>query len=217
MIAIMPKPAGAVPFYLMPYHEAREQGVKGFQALLWSSREGQAVRFEMIARNVELAGRTILDVGCGRADLLTHLLARGTVPAHYTGLEVMPAAIRSARRRRLERCRIVAGDFVREPETMAVGADVVIFSGSLNTLSRPQFHNALKAAWASAGRALAFNFLSSRFWCGEDWLTWHHRKSVLAFCRSLGGEPRAVDGYLPGDCTVVMEKTGMEKRPGEGH
>jgi hypothetical protein len=202
---------GGVPFYLRPYHEAREQGAKGFQALLWSSREGQRIRFEVIARGVPLAGRTLLDAGCGRADLLAYLLAEGIVPAHYTGLEMIPAAIRSARRRRLPHCRIVAGDFVRQPEAMAVGADVVIFSGSLNTLTRPQLHRALAAAWAAAGRALAFNFLSSRFWCGEDWLTWHHPQSVLAFCRSLGGEPRAIAGYLPGDCTIIMERIEMER------
>jgi SAM-dependent methyltransferase len=201
-----------VPFYLQPYQQARDLGMKGFHALLWSSREGQAARFEVIARGLDLTGRTILDVGCGRADLLLHLLARGTVPAHYTGLEMMPAAIRSARRRRLADCRIVAGDFVRAPETMAVGAEVVIFSGSLNTLSRPQFYRTLAAAWAAAGRALAFNFLSSRFWCGEDWLTWHRRQTVLAFCRSLGGEPRLVDGYLPGDCTILMARPETPER-----
>ncbi len=202
----MARPGDPIPFYLTPYLEARRQGVKGFHALLWSSREGQRLRFEAIARGVALAGRTILDVGCGRADLLAYLLAEGIAPAHYTGLEAVPEAIRSARRRRFERCRIVEGDFVRDPGTMAVGAEVVIFSGSLNTLTRPQFYRALTAAWAAAGRALAFNFLSSRFWCGEDWLTWHRQQTVLAFCRSLGGEPRAEAGYLPGDCTVVMER-----------
>jgi hypothetical protein len=208
----MAKAADPVPFYLRPYQDAREQGMKGFRALLWSSREGQAIRFEMIARGLELTDRRILDVGCGRADLLVYLQEHGIVPAHYTGLEMMPAAIRSARRRRLADCRIVAGDFVREPETMAVGAEVVIFSGSLNTLSRPQFYRTLTAAWAAAGRALAFNFLCSRFWCGEDWLTWHRRQTVLAFCRSLGGEPRAVNGYLMGDCTIVMERPEPRER-----
>jgi SAM-dependent methyltransferase len=209
----MARATGPVPFYLRPYQNARDHGVKGFQALLWSSREGQAVRFEVIARALDLTGRTLLDVGCGRADLLVHLLERGTAPAHYTGLEMMPAAIRSARRRRLADCRIVAGDFVREPETMAVGAEVVVFSGSLNTLSRPQFYRTLTAAWAVARRALAFNFLCSRFWCGEDWLTWHRKQTVLAFCRSLGGEPRAVDGYLRGDCTILMERPETLESP----
>jgi SAM-dependent methyltransferase len=209
----MARATDPVPFYLRPYQDAREQGVTGFRALLWSSREGQATRFEVIARGLDLTGRTMLDVGCGRADLLVHLRERGTVPAHYTGLEMMPAAIRSARRRRLPDCRIVAGDFVREPETMAVGAEVVVFSGSLNTLSRPQFYKVLRAAWDAAGRALAFNFLCSRFWCGEDWLTWHRQATVLAFCRSLGGEPRAIDGYLTGDCTIVMDRPQTMEHP----
>jgi SAM-dependent methyltransferase len=203
----MAKPDDEVPPYLIPYEQARRHGVKGFHALLWSSREGQRLRFEAIALGVPLAGRKVLDVGCGRADLLAYLLAAGIVPAEYVGLEAIPEAIRSARRRRLERCRIVAGDFVREPETMAVGADVVVFSGSLNTLSRPQFYRTLGVAWAAAGRALAFNFLASRFWCGEDWLTSHRRDTVIAFCRKLGGEPRVIEGYLPGDCTIVVERT----------
>jgi SAM-dependent methyltransferase len=202
----MPKPADPVPFYLYPYHEARQQGAKGFRALLWSSREGQRIRFDAIARGFPLAGMRILDVGCGQADLLGHLLERGIVPAHYTGLEVIPATIRAARRKKYERCEIIAADFVREPESLQVGADVVVFSGSLNTLSGPRFHRTLRAAWAAAGRALVFNFLNSRFWAGEDWLYWHRRQSVIAFCRSLGGDPRYDDSYLEGDCTIAVRR-----------
>ena len=46
-----------VPFYIFPYHEAREHGAKGIPALLWSSREGQRVRFEALARSCPLAGK----------------------------------------------------------------------------------------------------------------------------------------------------------------
>jgi SAM-dependent methyltransferase len=205
----MPKPAEPVPFYLYPYLEARRQGAKGFDALLWSSPEGQRVRFEAIARSCALGGARILDVGCGRADLLGHLLERGIAPAHYTGLEMVPASLRAARRKKYERCTIRTADFVRQPEKLQVGADVVIFSGSLNTLSRPQFYSTLSAAWAAAGRWLVFNFLSSRSWCGEDWLCWHRRSSVLAFCRSLGGEPRFDESYLEGDCTIAVRKPGF--------
>lgn len=205
----MPKFSDTVPFYLLPYHDARLYGAKGIHALLWSSKEGQVVRFRVIARSYPLAGKRILDVGCGRADLLGYLLERGIAPAHYTGMEMIPEAIRSARRRKLERCKIVAADFVREPEKLQVGADVVIFSGSLNTLTRPQFYGALRAAWEAAGECLVFNFLSSKYWCGEEWLSWHRRKTVLDFCRSLGGEPSFEEGYLIGDCTVALRKPGV--------
>lgn len=209
----MLKPLDSVPFYLFPYHEARQQGAKGVHALLWTSKEGQRIRFDVIARSCPLAGKRILDVGCGRADLLGYLLESGIVPAHYTGVEMIPETIRSARRQRYERCTIVAADFVSEPEKLQVGADVVVFSGSLNTLTRPQFYRALRAAWAAAGQALVFNFLSSKYWCGEEWLNWHRRKTVLDFCRSLGGEPSFEDGYLIGDCTIAVRKPGAKIEP----
>jgi SAM-dependent methyltransferase len=208
----MPKAADPIPFYLYPYVEARQHGVKGFHALLWSSREGQRVRFDAIARICPLAEMRILDAGCGRADLMGYLLERGIVPAHYTGMDMVPESLRAARRKKYPRCEIVAADFVREPERLQVGADVVIFSGTLNTLSRPRFYRALRAAWAATGQWLVFNFLSTRNWCGEDWLTWHRRRTVLAFCRSLGGEPRFDESYLEGDCTIAVRKPGVEPR-----
>ncbi|HEY0511351.1 MAG TPA: methyltransferase domain-containing protein [Thermoanaerobaculia bacterium] len=203
----MPKSTDPVPFYLYPYHDARRQGARGFHALLWSSLEGQQVRFEAIARSCPLAGTRILDVGCGRADLLGFLLERGVVPAHYLGMDMVPESLRAARRKKYERCEILpAADFVREPEKLQVGADVVIFSGSLNTLSRPQFYRSLRAAWEASGQWLVFNFLNSRSWCGEDWLSWHRRSSVVTFCRSLGGEARYDESYLEGDCTVAVRR-----------
>ncbi|MBW8878656.1 MAG: methyltransferase domain-containing protein [Acidobacteria bacterium] len=204
----MPKSTDWVPFYLYPYLDARQRGVKGIQALLWPDGEAQRIRFEALARNCPLAGLRILDAGCGRADLLGYLLERGIVPAHYTGLEMLPATIREARRKKYERCKIVAADFVQQPKKLQAGADVVIFCGSLNTLSRPQFYHTLGAAWAATEQWLAFNFLSSPFWSGEEWLFWHSRESVLAFCRSLGGEPRFDESYMHGDCTVVVRKPG---------
>jgi len=204
----MPKPTGPVPFYLYPYHEARQQGAKGLDALLWTSQAGQQARFDAIARLCPLAGRRIVDAGCGRADLLGRLLELGIVPAHYTGLEMIPATVRAARRRRYERCKIVRADFVREPEALQVGADVVVFSGSLNTLTDSQLYRTLRAAWEAAGQGMVFNFLSSHTWCGEDWLNWHPRETVLDFCRSLGGEPRFDESYLEGDCTIAMTREG---------
>lgn len=202
----MPKAAGPIPPYLYPYHDARRQGARGFDALLWSSQEGQRLRFEAIARSCPLADRRLLDVGCGRADLMGYLFDRGILPAHYTGLEGIPASRRAARRKKYARCEIVAGDFVRQPEKLRVGADVVIFSGSLNTLSRPRFYRTLRAAWEATEEWLVFNFLSSQYWAGDPWLFWHRSSSVLAFCRSLGGEPGFDESYLEGDCTIAVRK-----------
>ena len=192
--------------YLTPYARARGRRLRGARALLWMGKRDQVIRFEAIVRNCPLEGLHVLDVGCGPGDLLGFLRKRAIVPRHYTGLEAQPWLVRAARRRRYPRCTIVTGDFVRYPETMSVGADVVIFSGSLNLLSSRQFYRSLRAAWAAAGRCLVFNFLSSPELSNAPWLTWHRRASVRAFAEGLGAEVHLDDGYEPGDCTAVMRR-----------
>ena len=205
----MPERAAA---YLTPYARARGRKMRGARALLWMGRRDQLVRFEALVRNCGLEGQHVLDVGCGPADLLGFLRKQAIAPAHYTGLEAQPWLVRAARRRRYERCSIVTGDFVRQPETMSVGADVVVFSGSLNLLSSRQFYRSLREAWAAAGRCLVFNFLCSPELSNAPWLRWHRRAAVRAFAEGLGAEVRLDDGYEPGDCTAVMRRRGPERR-----
>jgi hypothetical protein len=196
------------PAYLTPYARARGRRLRGARALLWMGRRDQLVRFEAMVRNCPLEGLRLLDVGCGPADLLGFLGTRGIQPAYYTGLEAQPWLVRAARRRRYPRCAIVTGDFVRDPETMSVGADVVIFSGSLNLLSSRQFYRSIRDGWAATRRWLVFNFLSSPELADAPWLTWHRPSSVRAFARRLGAEVRLDDGYEPGDCTAVLRRRG---------
>ena len=99
---------------------------------------------------------------------------------------------------------MVAADFVRAPEVLEVGADAVVFSGSLNLLPSRQFYRTLRAAWAATGRYLAFNFLDSPALTGARWLKWHRRETVLAFARRSSKRVIVDHSYEEGDCTMVM-------------
>src|SRR5687768_4251993 len=83
----------AAPHYLQPYLRAAQQNGAAFGALLWASPKTQAARFDAICRIYDLTGKSILDVGCGRADFHDFLLARrgggGTMPQEYIGLEAV--------------------------------------------------------------------------------------------------------------------------------
>lgn len=185
--------------------------------LLWDDRRAQRVRFEAIARLCPLAGLHVLDVGCGRADLLAFLRAKGVRPARYTGLEAQAWLAREARERAGGDAEILVGDFVRRSSLLRVGADAIVFSGSLNLLTGAQFYRVLRAAWTATRRFLAFNFLSSPMLAGEDYLMWRRRASVLAFARRFAAQVRVDDGYEEGDCTVAMRKraaTGGRARTG---
>jgi SAM-dependent methyltransferase len=195
-----------VPLYLTPYLKARRRHPRGVRSLLWEDRRAQEVRFAAILASCPMDGLHVLDVGCGHGDLLTYLRAHGVFPARYTGIEAPGVVGRFARRPDHEGSRIIGADFVREPEVLEVGADVLVFSGSLNLLPSSQFYRTLRAAWAATGHWLVFNFLDSNALTGSRWLKWHRRVTVLAFAARHAKRVIVADTYEDGDCTVVMRK-----------
>ena len=192
--------------YLAPYQRAASRHGAGFSSLLWASPQTQAVRFTALTRLVGLNGKSILDVGCGRADLLDFLLARNVTPAHYVGLEAVAALADAAEAKHHADAIIVRTDFVREPMRLFVGADVVYFSGSLNTLEPASFFATIRRAYEAAAETLVFNFLCSPELAGTSYLHWHQPSEVWAFCKTLTDDVRRLDDYLAGDTTFALTK-----------
>lgn len=194
------------PAYLEPYLRAADQHGAGFQSLLWASPKTQAVRFDALARAYDFSGASVLDVGCGRADLLDYFLQRDIRPNDYIGLEAVNDLARAAEAKNHPHCQIIRADFIADSRRMFVGADVVVFSGSLNTLGKQEFYLSLRRAFDACADSVAFNFLASPALAGKDYLTWHRPGDVLAFARSLHAEVSVFDDYLDGDCTLLMRK-----------
>lgn len=192
--------------YLEPYVRAAKQYGAGFSALLWASPKTQRARFDAIRRAYDPQGKSVLDAGCGRADYLEFLLSRDVRPADYVGLEAVEALAVAAEAKAFPGSRIVRGDFVREPAKLFVGADVIIFSGSLNTMDEGTFYDTLRRAYDAAAEAVVFNFLCSPALAGRAYLTWHQRERVEAFARRVASEVRILEDYLQGDCTIAMVK-----------
>lgn len=194
--------------YLEPYEQAARRWGAGFQALLWASAKTQRARFDAIRRIVPPEGQSVLDAGCGRADFMGYLLERGAGPADYIGLEAVRTLADAAEARKYPRARIIRGDFVANPQALFVGADVIVFSGSLNTMAPDLFYRTLRRAYDAAGRAVVFNFLASPGLAGKDFLVWHREQDVHCFARATADEVKRLGDYLPGDCTVAMIKNG---------
>src|SRR3954447_8344631 len=79
------------PSYLVPYLDAARRHGAAFPSLLWASPRTQAARFDAICRLESPRARSVLDVGCGRADFLGFSLRRDSAPAGYVGIEAVPA------------------------------------------------------------------------------------------------------------------------------
>lgn len=194
------------PPYLAPYLRAANWHGGGFGALLWASPATQAARFDAIRRAHDLGGKSILDVGCGRADFIDFLRARGVRPADYIGIEAVDALAAAAAAKAGAGVQVVRADFIRDPARLFVGADVVVVSGSLNTADDAAFYATLRRAFDAAAEALVFNFLSSPLLAAADYLAWRRPRDVAAFARDLSPDVRVLDDYLEGDCTFAVVK-----------
>jgi hypothetical protein len=149
----------------------------------------------------------VLDAGCGRGDLLDFLEESGDGPEHYVGLEAVEALAAAAEERHTrERAMIVRGDFVKEPVRLFVGADIVVFSGSLNTLGLAEFERTIKTGFEAATEMLVFNFLCSERLAGAEHLSWHRREDVERLMGTLTLDFDLLDDYLDGDATVVARR-----------
>ena len=202
--------------YLQPYLDAAAAHGGTFPSLLWASPATQKARFDAIRRSYDLHAKSVLDAGCGRADLLGFLLEKKVVPADYIGIEAVEELAATAERRAYANAKILRADFVKEPARLFVGADVLVFSGSLNTMQTNTFYAAIRRAYDAAAEAVVFNFLCSAALAARDYLVWHPADEVLTFCRSICPSVRTIRDYLKGDCTVTLIKDDAAQGAGHG-
>jgi hypothetical protein len=150
----------------------------------------------------------VLDAGCGRADLLDYLVQQGVAPGQYIGIEAVEALAAAAEAKDHPNATILRGDFVADPTLLKQDADVIVFSGSLNTLCADDFYQILRLAWGHTRSELAFNFLCSPRLASGKHLTWHGISEVREFAFRLSGDVAIDDSYRNGDCTMVVRKSG---------
>ncbi len=197
------------PGYLQPYLSAARKHGAGFGTLLWASPKTQEIRFKALLDPVDVTALTVLDVGCGRADLLEYMIRTGQCPSAYIGLEAVDALSRAAEKKQLPNCKIIRGDFVSYPGVLEVNADLLLVSGALNTMDKACFYACLTNMIRASRRGVVFNFLASPYLAGASHLTWHEIDDVLLFCRNFSTRVQCKTDYLPGDATVCVWKESL--------
>jgi SAM-dependent methyltransferase len=186
------------------YHRSRiqEYGAGSPGALGWQP-DGQQIRFKTLAQIGDLAHCSVLDVGCGYADLYPFLKQR-FASVQYTGIEQMPEllALAEARYSPAADLTLHGGDFLRVPLPLS---DYVLASGSLNYRNRASgfIYQAIECLFASCRLGLGFNLLS---WepPGGGPLTAYDPATIVAFCQTLAPRVKLIEGYRDGDFTVFV-------------
>lgn len=99
----------------------------------WKDQASQFLRFDMLFRDYDASGKTILDVGCGLGDLYTFLSQKYGDTFHYIGIDISESLIQSAKEKhRAQNCEFFHSDissFVRQQRR---SIDYAVESGMLS-------------------------------------------------------------------------------------
>lgn len=177
-------------------------GNTGPAALGWRDKESQLIRFKVLVEIADLDNYSILDAGCGHADLLGFLLPKYP-KLIYTGIEQIPELLNEAQRRYRGRVdtTLIPGDFTVTPLPLA---DYVFASGSLNYhQTNPDFiYQTIEILYNSCKKGLAFNLLHTIIPNGL--LAAYEPEKILAFCKTLSDSCILTDNYSEEDFTIFM-------------
>lgn len=184
------------------YNEVLQRHGVSAQGVHWSSQESQYKRFETLLEMIDIAEEeTVVDVGCGFAELYLYMQEKGSLPRSYIGLEVMESMVEEARNR--VDCEIRVCDVLYDP---LPEADYYICSGAMNILTRDETLAFITRCLNASRKGFVFNMLE-----GEDEslvYNYYRTNEIVAIAKELGAGFEMTKGYLPRDFTVYLEKKG---------
>ena len=205
-----------------------------YDILDWSSSEAQQARFRVllrVLRSQEFASRlpgaprvagssapgaevlhappaaaySLLDAGCGLADLRLFLLVHG-VHAPYVGVDLTPAILQEGRRRQ-PATHFVQADLFAAAPFRPRSFDVVFASGifNLNLANNEAFvRKAVPVLFGLARVCLVANFLHLRTAQKYPHCSYYSPAALSHDFAALAHRLEVVDDYLENDFTLVL-------------
>ena len=177
-------------------------GADSSLALGWLTEHDQQIRFEALAGIADLTGKTILDAGCGYADLFKFITLKSKL-ANYYGVEQIPELLDEAKNRygNLGNVALLARNFITADLPTV---DYVFASGSLNYGSSDAGYifKAINKLFESCTLGLAFNLL--KHVPNTGLLVAYDQKVILDHCRTLSSKVILKDDYDEQDYTIWM-------------
>ena len=182
------------------------------KALNWGSREGQQLRFKILAGIGLLEGKRILDVGCGLGDF-AGWLDLNNIKVEYTGLDLTPELVEQARKNYPER-KFILGSILDESLFIDQQFDFVLSSGIFYTYNRDGdawLKAAVSRMWLLCKEGVAFNSLSA--WSEEVRESdeyYADPTATLGFCRKLTPWVAMRHDYHPRDFTIYISRREID-------
>jgi SAM-dependent methyltransferase len=185
------------------YWDHRAKGQADNCAAVEQNRRTQRTRFEAFVLYHDLAGKSLLDLGCGAGDLYAHLQTRG-ICCDYTGFDISPEMVRRCRERfpevRFESGNILEWNPNRQFDyTVAIGIHAIKIDGGrqlLERITRRQFELCREATHVSS--------LTDRYLGFAPHIQAWHAEEILTMALNITPYVILRHDYLPNDFSITL-------------
>ena len=188
------------------YESLLSQHGDSFKSLNWGSRESQIRRFEVLAEVGIKSGDSVLDVGCGLADLYGWLRSNEQ-DVLYTGIDITPGMVKKAKQK-YTGIELIAGN-IFDVSFNRSSYDYVVASGVftyIESSSHFLINRFIARMFDMSNKAIAFNALSSWASIKDADEFYVDPLQTLDFCRNLTPWVTLRHDYHPRDFTIYMYK-----------
>ncbi len=183
-------------------HCLKKHGVDEAEALSWSSRESQQIRFEALMRVGDLERKSILDVGCGLGDLYPYL--KSTISGFdYLGIDLVPEMVEKAK--------------IKYPAAAFENKDVLDFNGrtfdfvlSSGAMSfkvpnhKAKYYAMIRKMFDLSRVGTSFNMLDREGHVDNELYAAYESAEIFNFCQTLTSKLRLLKDYSPQDFTIFL-------------
>lgn len=175
-----------------------------FRSLDWGSRESQIKRFEILADIGVSAGDSLLDVGCGLADLY-EWLQKNKPGVNYSGIDITPEMVTRAKARFPD--VDLSNATIFDPKYSGKLYDYVVASGIFFfRKENPMDYmvRVINSMFRISRKGIAFNSLSAWAKDRTDGEFLADPYDVIEYCRTLSPYVKIRHDYHPSDFSIFL-------------
>lgn len=174
------------------------------EALHWSP-EGQKARYDILLKlSDNINQSSIIDYGCGKADLYAHMLMKGIKP-RYTGVDITECLINLAKKK-YPKCAFMLHDIEEAPldSDFDFGFVCGVFNNKVEG-SRESLYNTTATLFRHIRQGMVVNALSTQTLRKSFELSYTDPKDFLKFARrNITYNTRMDTDTIPGDLFLYI-------------